>query len=291
MDILIDLSIVTDAWASAAEHANIPVIGTNITEAANFQNPGFYAPGQTADSSAYADIITAKAAGVTSLADLYCAEAPACSQGFALQKAQAQKQSLPLVYGVSYSSTAPNYTAQCLAAKQAHANGLFIGGTGTIIVRIGSDCANQSFDPVFLTEGEGFSMNQAKLHMWSEYGDIPFFANNAEIQKMNAAVDKYFPGIRNNDTTWSQLAEQGWASGLLITDVVKSAGVTASSAPSAAAIEKGLESLHGDTLDGMSPPLTFPAGQPHPIDCWFTGKVENATPSVVNNGQVTCEHS
>jgi branched-chain amino acid transport system substrate-binding protein len=40
----------------------------------------------------------------------------------------------------------------------------------------------------------------------------------------------------------------------------------------------------------MAPPLTFTAGQPHTIDCWFTGKVINGTPSMVNNGQVTCSN-
>ncbi len=58
----------------------------------------------------------------------------------------------------------------------------------------------------------------------------------------------------------------------------------------AAEIVTGLESLKGDTLDGWAPPPTFPAGKPHPIDCWFTGKVENGVPSVANNGQVTCQH-
>ena len=36
-----------------------------------------------------------------------------------------------------------------------------------------------------------------------------------------------------------------------------------------AQIKKGLYSLHGATLGGLTPPLTFTKGSPTPIDCWF----------------------
>ncbi len=50
-----------------------------------------------------------------------------------------------------------------------------------------------------------------------------------------------------------------------------------------------LDSLKGDTLGGMSPPLTFAANQPHKIDRWFTVHVTNDVANLVNNGQTTCE--
>ena len=49
-----------------------------------------------------------------------------------------------------------------------------------------------------------------------------------------------------------------------------------------------LNSLKGDNLQGLTVPLTFTAGQPHNVSCWFTTRVQNGTPSLVNNGQTTC---
>ena len=45
-------------------------------------------------------------------------------------------------------------------------------------------------------------------------------------------------------------------------------------APTTAEVIKGLDSLNGDTLDGLAPPLTYTAGKPHPVDCWYYAGVE-----------------
>ena len=105
---------------------------------------------------------------------------------------------------------------------------------------------------------------------------------------MNAAVDKYYPTLRGNPNSWNQGAAESWPAGLLLEDAAKAGGLGPSDTPSAAEITKGLESLHGDTLQGWAPPLTFPAGQPHPIDCWFTARLQNGVPSLTNGGKVTC---
>jgi hypothetical protein len=111
-----------------------------------------------------------------------------------------------------------------------------------------------------------------KTNLWMEFNDLPFYATTSSVQAMNAALDKYYPGLRTNANIFSALAAYSWPSGLLLEDAVKAGGLTASDTPSAAEVVKGLESLKGDTLNGWVPPLTFAAGQPHPVDCWFTGR-------------------
>ena len=56
----------------------------------------------------------------------------------------------------------------------------------------------------------------------------------------------------------------------------------------AADITKALDSMKDETLGGWSPPLTFTAGKPHTVDCWYTGRVQNGTPKLVNGGKLTC---
>ncbi len=290
-----DMSIVDEVWASTVRSAGIPVVGVNETETPFFQNSDFYSEGQTNDSVTVANAVTAKTAGAKSLGQFYCAEAASCAEGVPLIRNEAQKLGISDVYNAEVAATAPNYTAQCVAAQQAHAAAIFIGDASVVINRIGADCDRQGYDPIYLTEGEGFGMNMASApgiskNLWSEYSTVPFFANIPAVQAMNAAVDKYYPGIRNNNQVWSQLAAEGWASGLLLADAVKAGGLGPGATPTASEIVTGLDSLKGDTLQGMAPPLTFKTGQPNPVDCWFTARVQNGTPSVVNGGKVTCEN-
>jgi branched-chain amino acid transport system substrate-binding protein len=105
---------------------------------------------------------------------------------------------------------------------------------------------------------------------------------------MNAAINTYYPGLENNANVWSGSSPLAWPSGVLLEDAVKAGGLGANDSPSAAEIVKGLESLKGDTLQGMSPPLSFASGKPHPVDCWFTSRVVNGQPQLVNSGKPTC---
>jgi branched-chain amino acid transport system substrate-binding protein len=284
-------------WASAVQAAGIPVVGTNSTEPAFFSNPDFYPEGQTNDSSIVAVVATAKAAGATNIGLLYCAEAPVCQQGVPAVKAAGKSAGVPDVFNAEIAATAPNYTAQCVAAKQGHVASVFIGHSSAVIARLGDDCARQGYSPIYVTEGEGYaavlqSAQGVKDNLWSPYNDLPFWdSSNPSVQQMNAAIDKYYPGLRTNAQLFSELSAMSWPSGILLEDAIKAGGLGPSDTPSAAEIVKGLESLHGDTLQGWAPPLTFTTGKPHPVSCWFTAHMTGGVPQLVNGNKVTCANS
>jgi branched-chain amino acid transport system substrate-binding protein len=286
------MSIVDEPWASTVQAAAVPVVGIVPTENPFFQNPDFYSEGQTTNSSTYADAAVAKQAGAANIGYIYCSESVSCAETGALLKANAKRIGLPDVYSAEVAMSAPNYTAQCLAAKQAHVQSILVGDSGRILARVANDCALQGYNPIWIEEGEGQGPNlftgAASKNLWADFNDIPWYANIPAVQAMNTTVDKYYPGLRNNPTTWNELAFYSWVAGYLLRDAVKAGGLTPSDTPSAAEIVKGLESLKGDTLEGMAPPLTFPAGQPHPINCWFTAKIVNGVKTVV--GGVSCEN-
>jgi branched-chain amino acid transport system substrate-binding protein len=294
VDAIADMSIVDETWASTVQASHVPVVGIDVTEDPFFQNPDFYPEGQTTNSGSYSDVEVAKSAGATNIGDLYCAEAPSCAETNSLIKTAAQQLGIPFVYSAEIAMTAPNYTAQCLAAKQDHVTAIEIGDSSNILARVATDCATQGYYPIWIEEGEGqgplLFTGAISKNLWAEFNDIPYYGSLPAIQAMNAAVQKYYPGLLNNTTSWSELALYSWPSGILLEDAVKAGGLTATAAPSAAEIVTGLESLKGDTLEGMAPPLTFAAGQPHPVNCWFTSKIVNGAKSVVNGGQVSCEN-
>jgi branched-chain amino acid transport system substrate-binding protein len=293
---IVDMSVVDQTWASAVQAAQIPVIGHNIFDVPMFTNPDFYPEGQTADSQGIALILTLKAAGATSFGDIYCVEAVACTQYNQAQKTAGSRLGIPLTFSTAIAATAPNYTAPCLAAQQKQVKYLIVADDASIIVRFAKDCDRQGYDPTYIIGGSSYSPQFGttpgmKADTLSPYANLPDWVNSPAVQAMNTAVDKYYPGLRQNPTLWQDNASEAWPSGLLLEDAVKAGGLGPTDTPSAAAIIKGLESLKGDTLDGWAPPLTFSPGQPHPVDCWFTGRLQNGVPELLNNGQTTCENS
>lgn len=290
-DVILDLSPLDAAWEKTVDAAKIPVVGGELTAQPYATDANFYPSGQTPDSTTYALVATAKAAGAKNVGALYCVEAPSCSELVAPMKSIGGDLGVPSVYQASVSATAPNYTAQCLAAKDAGVAALAIADVSSVIMNIGTDCDRQGYDPVYVTAGTGFAMTMASVpgikdQLWSAYPTMPFFADTPAIKKMRTTVEKYYPGLQDKDTVWSQFAAQAWTGGLLIEAAVKAGG---SGDVSAASVTTGLNSLRNETLDGLAPPLTFTAGKPHVVDCWFTARLENGTPKVTDGGKTTCK--
>jgi branched-chain amino acid transport system substrate-binding protein len=66
-----------------------------------------------------------------------------------------------------------------------------------------------------------------------------------------------------------------WVSGLLFQEAAKKSNAGKSGPITSAEIVSGLHQISNDTLGGMAPPLTFKAGQPNPVHCWFWVSIEN----------------
>jgi branched-chain amino acid transport system substrate-binding protein len=294
VDAIADLSNLDQTFASTVQAANIPVVGILSSNTPFYSNADFHSEGGTADVEVKAVIESAKSAGATSIAQLYCAEAPICAEAAPAVRAAGKQLGVPNVYSSAIAATAPNYTAQCIAAQEQHANSLFVAETSTIVTRVAADCARQGYNPTYVIDGEVFEMNlvsspAASKNLTGEFPDLPFFAKTSGVQAFNTAMDKYYPGLREDPTRMNQDAFMAWVSGKLLQDAIQTGGLTASESPSAAEVTAGLDSLKGDTVGGLTPPLTFTSGQAHPIDCWFTARIQNGTPSVENNDQPTCQ--
>lgn len=291
---IIDISNFEATWESAVTAAKIPVVGGDFDSAMYGVNPDFYPTGTTIDASLYTVAATAKASGATSLGFMYCAEAAICSQQVASLKAAGAQVHVPLNYETSIAVTAPNYTAQCVAAQQKKVEAIDVADSEAIIARVAGDCDRQGYDPTYDVVGIAYTpalpTAPGVKKLWMPFDTMPIWSDAREVQAMNAVVDKYYPGLRssNGGVIWSQYAAQAWTAGLLIRDAVKGSGVSPSGTISSATMTQGLDSIKNDTLDGWSPPLTFNAGQPHKVDCWFTAKWTNGTPSLIKNGGLSC---
>ena len=92
-----------------------------------YKNPDFFPPGGTFNYSDGAGAVAAHKAGIKTEAILYCAEVAICQESSAEAKALLPKLGMKLVYSTSIGFAAPNYSAQCLAAKQSGAQSMAVG--------------------------------------------------------------------------------------------------------------------------------------------------------------------
>ncbi len=151
--------------------------------------------------------------------------------------------------------------------------------------------AQQGYNPVWITEGTAITPQALTAtglkDLWASYPDLPYYSTNATVAVMSAAINKYSPGLMQQAATWTEEAAQSWTGGLLIAAAVKNAGVTASTTVTPALLTTGLDKVSNDTLGGFAPPLTFTADKPHPVDCWYVGRVHDGKETQV--GGLNCE--
>jgi branched-chain amino acid transport system substrate-binding protein len=293
VDAINDWSFLDSAWASSVANSGIPVVGGNISDATFNTFPDFYPQGQTLDSVTEATVLAAKGAGAKSLGIIYCSEAPTCLQSAGEDKTAAGGAGVSVAYEAQASSSAPNYTAQCVAAHQAKAQGIILLYAPATAGTIAGNCATQGYTPIYAMEGGAInfhfseSANGLKNDLVGPFTDLPSISSNPEIAEMNSALSKEYPGIEN-EAAWTEEAPSAWAAALLLAAAAKDGGLTSGTSASAAEIIKGLESMKGETLGGIAPPLTFTAGKPHSIDCWFTAEVKDGSAQMTNGGNTSC---
>ncbi len=83
---IIDNSDEDQAWASYVKQQGVPSLGDTDTEA-GYTNSDFFTPGMTYKNSSAAVADAMKKAGVTKVADVYCAEVAICAQSVPLMSA------------------------------------------------------------------------------------------------------------------------------------------------------------------------------------------------------------
>lgn len=264
------------AYASYVEQKQIPVIGGTIGSFVWEQNPDFYPEGQTGIATIGERLLLAKQSGASRYGYLYGAGNAAALQGVAFNKAMAKKiGGISIAYATGISSTAPNYTAPCLAAQAAHVQALEVGDAPTVLASVATSCAAQGFNPQWIaafgeTDGSDLkvpALNGVKIALLN----FPWMdSSTAATKTYQQAMTQYAPEFagENGDSNTAQV----WASFQLFQTAIEAAHPTGD--VTTADILNGLWSLKNETLGGLAPPLTFPKGQPHPIACGFVAGIQ-----------------
>jgi branched-chain amino acid transport system substrate-binding protein len=286
---LLDGSGQDAAWASFASQSKVPVI--SLSEAGDgfqyFTQPDFFANGTTVLTILWGQLKAAAEAGAKTYGLIYCSEVPACAQAAPVTKSLAKTIPINVVYVAKASNSQPDYTAVCLGAKQAGAKAVFAAGVAP--QRVADDCARQGYKPIWITS-QG-TVNPAAIkdpNLSSSTGDLqdfPWMLSATPAQKLFHRIEDHELARANTQAN----VDFAYV-GAVLFQTAATAGVKAGNkAPSAQDILNGLYTIHGSTLGGLAPPLSFKVGKANPVSCVFLYGVVKGKYAATHGDKYFCQ--
>jgi branched-chain amino acid transport system substrate-binding protein len=256
-------------WAKYVEAQGVPVIGGEPYDPPMTSNPDFFPSGGTLPAANYGLAQAAAQQGKKKMALMVCAEAPICSfYVTAFQKLLPGFFGTSVVYSTKIAATDPSYTSQCLAAKQAEADALFVESFGPAIARVHTDCAQQGYQPAQYGIAATVDLTSTLPSTVMQYNLSIADDKTPAGSSLQQAISEYgSPGFRSQQAYTDNIM-QTWAGTEVFMAAAQKANLTPSSTP--ADLKKGLYALNDFTAGGASAPITYTPGKPTVISCWFT---------------------
>jgi branched-chain amino acid transport system substrate-binding protein len=249
-----------EQWQSYVEGAGVPVVGGQSSETPFLVSSDFFATGTNVLAIAYGQLKLAAQFG-PKLGFTYCAEIPLCAQAASLEKTLSPGTGVTVNPTLAVASTAPNYSAQCEALQQAGVNSYDLALVSDTALRLVKQCKTNGFKAsAVLSDGT----------LTSEWLTTPSLVGTAVV-----GTDVSYNAIKQDQPKIGNLfgpnVVQGWVSGELLAKAVEASGASTVTSDS---IKQGLYTLKGETLGGMTPPLSYTAGKASPVNCFFPETIQ-----------------
>ena len=272
----------------------IPVLGGTVYTLDWVSNPMFFPQGVTAIEGETAAVTYAKKIGITKIGSIACSEAAQCALANGLLGSLAKANGLEDTYQAVASSTAPDYTANCLAAQAAGVQMLeLLIPTADEGVKIADDCARQNYHPKWVIPGEaiaeGYLGTPSFNGAYNFSGTQPWFSTSSTMKDYNAAMKQYASGTNFNGAQEPQSAPDAWASGVMLQKAVELSGATG--VPTSADVLAGLAKFDKQDLGGITGPLTFTDPTNKIANCFFVTEIQNQKFVQQNNNNYDCNPS
>jgi branched-chain amino acid transport system substrate-binding protein len=268
-------TITLPTWAPYILASRIPVVGGYVGYAIFYQNPMFYPVGSIATSNAWGQFKAAKEEGVKTVGILMCNTSPSCIAALPFYVAEAKANGLNVAFQQYGSPTQVSYTAQCLALKQAGAQGVVQGGLQSGAIVMAGNCAQQNYHPKWIAANDAPTVNTIKAapalantvgsaEHWNCQG--PPTANTKDYY---VAMKKYAPqwlvGTKLYNSIGNDNQCAAWDSAMTFQQAILNAHVPRSATASNSDVIRGLAQFQGQQVGGYTPPLYFSDGsKPNP---------------------------
>jgi branched-chain amino acid transport system substrate-binding protein len=254
----------------AVSAAKLPAIGGELLATEWFSSPWMFPQGASVDDQAKAIVQAGVAAGHRKLGYLYCVEVPAC--GYLDKKffhdGAAQAAGAEPVYDSPISIGQPDFTAQCLNARNAGVDLLGLGMDGAAQTRVARSCASIGYRPLLATGAGSFSLKNTEDPNLRAFGMVvgspvaPWMATDTPAaHTFHATMTALAPNLAPDGEVML-----GWTSGKLLEAVVERLTPAERAGDlTTAKILDGLGRIHNETLGGLTGPVTFTPNEKHAV--------------------------
>jgi branched-chain amino acid transport system substrate-binding protein len=279
---LVDSSFFEAQWWPYLKEHQIPVTGGNSPDPQFVQYPLFFPSGSTFPVLYYGMADQLKKLGKTKVAVMVCAELPVCAGVSKLFAAVSEKVvgGVNVVYTGKIAATAPNYTAQCLAAKSSGADAAMYAHSSDVSARVATQCVQQGFNPQLFAYGSQMAANWLNNSAYSGGSitaeeNVPLTDTTDRGPKaFHEAVGRYAPSLATS-TQYGVITQDEWAGLELFKAAATAGNLNAGSTPQN--LLQSMYTLKNDTLGGLAPPLNFTPGKPAFVTCYFVSGVKNGS--------------
>jgi branched-chain amino acid transport system substrate-binding protein len=255
----------------------VPMVGGSPSSEWYYDSPMYFPQGSAGKKGVVHAILggTAEIAvplHKTKLAVLACNEAQICKNLSGDMPSLAPQFGMKVVSQAQASLAQPDYTAECLAARNAGADVMFLAFDPNSYGRVADSCNSIGYKPLFSLVPDATnsltsidSMDGAIVYS----GVFPWFdTSNPSIAEMHRAMALYTPRAEADQT-----AGDDWVAAQMFD---RAARGHLSATPTSQDILAGLWSIKNDTIDGLTYPITFVQGRNADVQhCWWVAVIHD----------------
>jgi branched-chain amino acid transport system substrate-binding protein len=291
VDVIVPLTVA--GFRPAVEADKVPVVG-GVTGTDDFyDSPWLFPEAASFSDQAFGLVRSGVQLGKKKLGLLYCVEASACTTLEKKIKQFAPDAGAELVYDAPISLTQPDFSAQCINARNAKVDLLGAAMDGASITRLVRSCQAIGYKPLIATSGALITPAQAADDLLRQFGVVTvsgeapwFLTDQPGLRAYHAALTKWAPDLPPDAES-----VRAWSCGELLRLALEHLGAEARSGPiTTAMVLKGLGTIKHETLGGLIAPATFSPGQAHATStgCMFFEQLSTAGWSAPRGSKMVC---
>lgn len=271
-------------FLTSLAQANVPIIGGELSASYYETIPNDFVVGAVGSRvGVVSDLTAAKLEGAKSVGVMVCAEVAACAQAADPFKAVAPTLGLKFGGVQTVSASAPDYSAQCLAMKQAGVDTVDLFLAGPTAVRVAGNCATQGYNPHWVDPVADASLPSVPAFNGLVSADYlsPWFLNDTPGQKLfQQVVGSQISDHSAGSKLYGEDAVTQWAS-YRIFQLAATTATTGGAQLTRASLAAALKAMPQSetTLDGLAGPDDYTLPNTQQGDCFYI--------IGINNGQWT----
>jgi branched-chain amino acid transport system substrate-binding protein len=254
------------------EQRRVPVIGGDKLTAFWLQSPMLFPDASANTALIWNHMVEASRHGKKKVGWISCADLQLCRDTDMYWGQYAPALGLEVAYRGQVSFSQPDFTTECLQARNAGVEVFMLAMDATGEARVASSCARQGYHPIFLIVQTSLELHRQPALDGAIFASyvFPFTADDTPAaREFQAVMKRYGPGVPVDDHSAA-----GWTSARLFERAAAGIGEE----PTSAQILDGLWSLRGETLGGLTVPLTFERDRPAPMQYGYF-------PMTIRNGR------